>query len=216
MKPPQSANCEPDFDIHLDITEDIRESFQAPISESSSSSFEYVSSSDSKMSPDISDEAEVCLEDCSVTYFSGYLAKVCIAKFNCEQCKLELITKKDLDNKKELLILYKTYENVNVNDDSGLKTPSRELQKVVDISLKVFEENINDLYFKNNLKKLLLKQILRKIKKKTMWLDKCKEHRLFVIQHLIVCKIFSFCKLIARGESRDVKEHPKLRILKHK
>jgi len=32
----------------------------------------------------------VTLEDCSVTYFAGYLAFKCINKFDCEYCKGEL------------------------------------------------------------------------------------------------------------------------------
>jgi hypothetical protein len=33
---------------------------------------------------------ETTLEDCCVTYFSGYLAYKCMKKFNCIDCKINL------------------------------------------------------------------------------------------------------------------------------
>ena len=51
----------------------------------------------------------VTLEDCSVTYFAGYLALKCIKKFNCEYCKDQLIIEKDLNDKNQILIINKNY-----------------------------------------------------------------------------------------------------------
>lgn len=53
------------------------------------------------------------LEKCSITYFAGYLAKKCLEKFQCEQCKKYLVTLNDtLDEKDHLLIVHKTFEHM--------------------------------------------------------------------------------------------------------
>lgn len=43
-------------------------------------------------SPDINDKPS--LETCSVVYFAGYLAKKCVDRFPCEDCKINLTKKK--------------------------------------------------------------------------------------------------------------------------
>lgn len=40
---------------------------------------------------------KVNLEECSVVYFAGYLAKRCIDFFQCKNCEANLTTKKNLN-----------------------------------------------------------------------------------------------------------------------
>lgn len=43
---------------------------------------------------------DVTLEDCSVTYFAGYLGYKCMKKFDCNHCQNELFIDKNLNDKK--------------------------------------------------------------------------------------------------------------------
>lgn len=78
------------------------------------------------------------LEDCSITYFAGYLAFKCIKKFNCKYCECELITEKLLDEKNQLLILNKNYSSL----DTGLKAPTKYFNNIIDRILNIFEKKL--------------------------------------------------------------------------
>jgi hypothetical protein len=62
---------------------------------------------------------DITLEDCSVTYFSGYLAHKCIKKFNCNDCIEHLTTKRDLNDKNQLLLVHKNCSDID--RDTGLQ-----------------------------------------------------------------------------------------------
>lgn len=87
------------------------------------------SSSENSITNKIEKNKLITLENCSVTYFSGYLAYKCIEKFNCEMCKLNLISKKNLTEKNQLLLIYKNYSDIN--KDSGLKVQSDSLKNII-------------------------------------------------------------------------------------
>jgi hypothetical protein len=68
-------------------------------------------------------KVEVTLEDCTVVYFAGYLAHICLKKFNCNSCESQLITDTDINNKDQLFITHKNYENFENIKTNGLKSP---------------------------------------------------------------------------------------------
>jgi len=94
MKPSSSSNCEPDDDIHL-MTHSVNNDVQID-EDSSESTISSNESSDSWRleSIQLENEAVVTLENCSNTYFAGYLAMKCILKFSCLNCE-QLMVKSD-------------------------------------------------------------------------------------------------------------------------
>jgi len=93
----------------------------------------------------------ITLEDCSVIYFSGYLAYKCIKKFNCEVCKVNLTSEKNLNNKNQILLIYKNYPDIN--KDAGLMAPSISLNNVIDRALNIFENIFEQIQHKKKSKK---------------------------------------------------------------
>jgi hypothetical protein len=57
------------------------------------------------------EKVEVTLEDCTIVYFVRYLAHICLEKFNCNSSESQLITDTDINNKDQLFINHKSYEN---------------------------------------------------------------------------------------------------------
>lgn len=49
-------------------------------------------------------DMEITLEECSLAYFPGYLAKTSTEKSSCHLCKTNLIKEIDLEDKKQKLI----------------------------------------------------------------------------------------------------------------
>lgn len=64
-------------------------------------------------------ENDPSLEECSVIYFGGYLAKKCMDHFKCSNCEKTLLSDDDLTDKNDILLFYKNY---NINDSQSLKT----------------------------------------------------------------------------------------------
>jgi len=53
------------------------------------------SSSSSESELENIENTKTTLEDCSITYFSGYLAKRCVDNLNCTYCKNIMLTDKE-------------------------------------------------------------------------------------------------------------------------
>lgn len=62
---------------------------------------------------DIGYTPNVTLEQCSNTYFSGYLGKKCVEKFKCRLCENVMLkeTNDEQFNEKEFLIFCKNYDS---------------------------------------------------------------------------------------------------------
>ncbi|KAL4113416.1 hypothetical protein QTP88_017041 [Uroleucon formosanum] len=128
------SNCEPDEeeflavdvlkkDISIDaITEptlQLEETCNASYTADSDSS--SISSKNSITTAETTDNPS--LEVCSISYFASYLAKKCWDKFGCTNCNLS--KKKDnLNDKTNLLILFRTYNDIEPTQ--GLKAPTDE------------------------------------------------------------------------------------------
>jgi hypothetical protein len=91
-------------------------------------------------------------------------------------------------------INYSSFEN----DNTGLKAPSIYFNKIINHSLDIFEKYFENYFYK---KKLRFK-LMQKIKVNVLinqWLNdgndfNCKEHKIFIIDHLLICKIFKKLK----------------------
>ncbi|XP_054289856.1 uncharacterized protein LOC129005088 [Macrosteles quadrilineatus] len=75
--------------------------------------------------PQIAPDQQPTLESCSVQYVAGYLAKICLKKFSCEECSRELTTGAQLSDENELLILHRSYSTKD--GTSHLTAPSKEM-----------------------------------------------------------------------------------------
>lgn len=157
---------------------------------------------------------DVTLEDCSVTYFAGYLGYKCIKKFNCDHCQNELFVDKNLNDKKQLHLLNKNY--TQIENESGLKAPSNSLNNVVNKILNIFENNYKNYLHKKKIKFQLTERVKNNntIKK---WLDEsitsCIEHKMFIIEQLLICKIYNKTKLFST--TSKLAKLSKLKILNH-
>ncbi|CAI6369764.1 unnamed protein product [Macrosiphum euphorbiae] len=135
---------------------------QDPLSSSSSSSSSPTPSTLSSPTPsslslltstslnniEIKEEEPITLEDCSVLYFAGYLAHRCIAQFNCTNCINYLLTNKNIDDKNQLLLLNKNYTYLEIQNDIGLKAPSKDFNNIINKALTIFEDKIKNILHK--------------------------------------------------------------------
>lgn len=93
MKPSCSSNCKPDNDTHLMTSEDNEiKLIDADSNFSSSSSISMLSINNSLEEQ----EAVIHLENCSNTYFAGYLAMKCSLKFSCSNCEKLMVKSGDI------------------------------------------------------------------------------------------------------------------------
>lgn len=100
----------------------------------------------------------VTLEECSLTYFAGYLAKSCLAKYHCNICSNNLLKEFDLDDDKQLLILNKTYSCCK---GIKLKMPSDNLLRLIDMAIICYNIHFNNIVHCNQLKSKLYHSILK-------------------------------------------------------
>lgn len=124
MQPTILSNCVSDDDIHLLSVDD---GFSKKvIIEEELNSFSCSSlslSSLSTMDDSIYEQCEpgyepqIILENCSNSYFAGYLAKKCNEQFKCSDC-LSILLKSDEDdtfNQQKFLIFCRNYDSQSSN-----------------------------------------------------------------------------------------------------
>lgn len=135
------------------------------------------------------------LEECAVIYYAGYLLKKTRDKFQCTDCKNlahNNPTGISLTDPKQIFILQRNY-----GSKSGLSlvVPSEETAQVVQRSYLLFKkyfDNLKDREFVGSkLKNKLLSHNVRWLGNKN---DKCYEHKVFLIEHLVTTNLFKFCK----------------------
>lgn len=155
------------------------------------------------------------LESCSTVYFAGYLAKKCLDMFSCSECTSSLIIReKNLNDKSQLLILYKTYDHIE--QTQGLKSPSIHLINVTKICLNVFKNLFSKIRHG--------KKIIEKLKEKSMkeiYLkcpdsinSICKVHLNYIFDTLFRTKIFKQCKWEnSKVRDKHYQNAAKLRVL---
>jgi len=99
----------------------------------------------SESEPENIENTKTTLEDCSITYFAGYLAKRCVDNFNCTYCKNIMLTDKEDIDQNKMLILYKTFKHIDPLSTGGLKMPTNWQINVCRISLKIFENHFQNI-----------------------------------------------------------------------
>lgn len=71
-------------------------------------------------------------------------------KFNCNNCQLELFMDKNLNDKKQLLLLNKNY--ISINNESELKAPSNNFNNFTNKILNIFENNYENYLNKKKIR----------------------------------------------------------------
>lgn len=89
----KGTNCEQSeeqYQENLEIVDNLKNKI---INEDETDTESSTSSTSSSLSPATKNikKNEVTIQDCSVTYFSGYQVHTCLQTFNCKNCKIDLI-----------------------------------------------------------------------------------------------------------------------------
>nr|CAI5856161.1 unnamed protein product [Callosobruchus analis] len=124
LKPPNDSNCEPDEDIDL-------------FAQSAPTMLVPEESDVESLSVSSSASDDTILEDCSVTYFAGYLAKKLLETFECHYCRKNFIGEKMLNDKQQLLLLNKNYD---INDKFHLRVLTKKLIKITKYVMTVIDK----------------------------------------------------------------------------
>lgn len=158
---------------------------------------------------------KVTLEECSMTYFAGYLAKSCIEKNSCQVCAKNLLQEINLKDNKQLLILNKSY---NCSKCIKLKMPSDNLLKLVHMAIACFNMHFSNIVHSTKIKLRLFNSIVDFLRCEAPELlnMSCEKHLFYIIDHMILVKIHFYCKNKKSQILEPKKVHPKLRILKNK
>lgn len=222
------SNCEEDDDVFLnysqtpmqtDMDNNINNKTDLEYN-SQFSSLPIYSSSDSESTPEEEPpNHSTTLEKCSMVYYAGYLAKKCLDKFQCEEChKYLLKSNKELDDKNQLLILYKTFEHIELNSNSGLKAPSENLEHFIKICSNVFIKNYKNLKSEKHLVDQLMTQANHIIPEQIVS-QGCVKHFEYIMKMFFIVNIFKECKWSSINPKRkkitSQKPNEKLRILQH-
>lgn len=160
---PKGTNCEDtqETDANYIITDPVinvhTSSLVNEINETQSdcSDTESIISSSSLTFPDQNEIKKVTLEDCSVTYFAGYLTFKCLKKFIGHLCQNNFLTNKNLNEKNQIFSINKNYSSFE-NDKFGFKAPSIYFNKIINHILDIFEKHFEKFYHRT---KLLFKLI---------------------------------------------------------
>lgn len=230
MNPVESANCEVDEDQCLTLEEN---TYMVKVS-TEENLYSTKETSLFTFSKDVSDEeqevisvdyctlnkpdADLTLEMCSNVYVAGYLCHKLLKKFQCEECKLNLLKENDsIVERQELHIFYKDY---GISDDiSHLVRPTSELCNVIDFCLKTFNNAYQKFKLNYKITEEIKKQLLYNVKIKfPLWFEQCKDHKEFLINHLIKIKLYRALKwelekLPQKSNVALNKPHRKIRIL---
>jgi hypothetical protein len=219
-------NCEPDNDEYIinalkDVEVQKTTELEEIAYEKQSKTTEFNSTSNSpsfiSISPPI--PQATTLETCSITYFSGYLVKKCLEKYECAVCQKNLINEnKNLEDTNQILILNKTYNFVE--QTQGLKAPSNLIIKTTKICLNIFKEHFYQIMCEHK----IMTQLKEKLKQQIDFINifnsipsSCQEHYNYIIELLLRTKIFKHCKWENEKITgrRQVQNVAKLRVLQN-
>lgn len=162
------------------------------------------------------------LEECSIVYFSGYLVKQCIDHFKCTVCKLTMLTTEKINEAHQILIMNKTFAQIDFFNSNGLKKPSFFIINICKIGLEVSESMFETIQSESGIVDKMMKTVFKKLEKKGIKLEKleCKEHIIYIIKLLFTTRIYKECKWLkekcVQTSCMFMKQQPKLRILQHK
>jgi len=220
MKPSLFSNCEADVDTCLFNNDNCNEAAKhiEDLNESSDSS-----SSVSLSSISVTEESDndftpnVTLEQCSNTYFSGYLGKKCVEKFKCRLCENVMLkeTNDEQFNEKEFFIFCKNYDSQSSN--LFLRRPTDSFEKFIFYTRKIIKKIIEKMSHKKNISKCIKQKIKNKLIGTINFHIDCEPHIDFIIQHLIQCRLLKDFNWNSRNikKIRSEKSKQKLKILRN-
>lgn len=215
LKPSKFSNCEEDEDSTV-ILQPPRVSSMEQLP-STSSTFETTAASESSSSKTTDSRSEpkrrkyVTLQECSDTYFTGYLVKKTIEKYKCDTCKKHLI-REGLADGSQLLIMNRTYKNISL----GLRKPDPRLTNFVRQSLLIINRVLNKCPQKVSIGRYLEEKIQKlKTKMQVFAADSFKIHYDFLINLMIRCKINKECKWRTLSCRKICKKKRKLDIVQN-
>lgn len=221
MKPSIFSNCEADADTHLlnnddDLNEAAIEIEDLNESSDSSSSVSLSSMSFTEESDD-GFKTNVTLEQCSNTYFSGYLGKKCVEKFQCRLCENVMLkeTNDEQFNEKEFFIFCKNYDSQSSN--LFLRRPTDSFEKFIFHSQQIIKQIVEKMHHKKNISKIIHKKIKNDLIATINFHIHCQPHIDFTIKHLILCRLLRDFNWNSRNikKIRSEKSKQKLKILKN-
>lgn len=235
MKVSEKCNCEADQDefLTIDILSDTEVEMQNNTNdetnenisdqkienELNNTSSEDSSSTCSTLSTGLKEKITT-LEECSIVYFAGVLAKRCIEHFNCTYCENNLLTKDIINEPNQLLITFKTFEHIHDTYNKGLQKPSSLQILICNIGLNVFSKMFTVIKSEKDIIKQMLKVAVFKLNKNITHFEvsTCKEHYKFIVRLLFITKIYKECKWLKEDSSNKLisKIPAKLRILTNK
>lgn len=232
MKVSEKCNCEADQDefltidvlsnIEVDVNNDTNENISDQEIENETidtSSDEHSSSTCSTLPTEIKPKVTT-LEECSIIYFAGYLAKRTIEHFNCTNCEKNLLTHDVINEPNKLLITFKAFEHLNNTYSKGLKKPSSLQILICNTGLNVFSKMFAVIKSEKEIVKRMLKVVVLKLNKQIKHFDDstCKDHYEFIVQLLLITRIYKECKWSKEdGSNKLLNKLPaKLRILSNK
>lgn len=213
LTPAETANCEHSVEDGEEIEiESIGETSSTSIVTEESLHTSSTTSA-SEVDTTLIEKQTVALEECSIRYFAGYLSRIVYKRTKCDTCH-DLFTNKDsnLSSKEELFILNKLYGSTQDNT-TALLAPSDLLCEAVTLALDLFKKYFDSLKHKGKLKKRLVNKIIKKLDT-TFLTGDCKEHKILLIEHCIMCVIFKTCKFAASIYD-TAKEKVKLKKIQH-
>lgn len=224
MQPTTLSNCEPDEDINL-ISVDDGLSEKVPVEEelNSSSCSSLSLSSLSTIDASIFEQCEpghepqITLENCSNSYFAGYLAKKCTEKFKCNNC-LDIVLKSDEDNtfnQQEFLIFCRNYDSQS--SDLFLKRPTSSFTEFISLAQKIIKKTVEKMPHKRLIQKCIFNKIKNDLSHVCKFSKSCQDHYHFIIVHLIHCKLLRDFNWKSKNikKNRAEKSKNKLNILKN-
>lgn len=130
------------------------------------------------------------------------------------ECKKNLTVDKCLSDKNQILLIQKNYSDIEKH--TGLMAPSDQLNHIIDRSLIIFETTFEKFQHKKKLRSQLL-AILKNNELILNWIDenknKCADHYVFILEKLLICKIFRNSKIFSTTTCQI--KLVKLKILSH-
>jgi len=134
------------------------------------------------------------LQNCSILYFAGYIAKRCVEMFKCVKCEESLIlTSQYLQDKNHLLLLYKTYGDSKIIE--GLKNPSKLMIYITKTCLDIFNKYFNEIKHEKKIVSQLMDKSKIHFKNDILTTaQSCYEHYIYMMELLCTVKIFKECK----------------------
>lgn len=232
MKVSEKCNCEADQDefltidilsnIEVEVNNDTSENIldqEIEIETNGTSSDEHSSSTSLTSSTELKPKVTT-LEECSIIYFAGYLAKRAIEHFNCTNCEKNLITQDLINEPNQLLITFKTFEHLNNTYNKGLKKPTSLQILICNTGLNIFSKMFALIKSEKEIVQRMLKVVVLKLNKQIINFDEstCKGHYEFIVQLLLITRIYKECKWSKEDSSNKLlnKLPAKLRILSNK